>query len=110
MTFPTPYTVTRLPFTGESTYDSTGEEIPVWGDPVELPVYSIAPHLIEQGSTTVTETQVADVDVAMPKALVELKDRFEFDGDTYEVVGVQDWTRGFHGWAPGIVVELRKVT
>lgn len=110
MTFPIPHTVTHIPYGGDAE-DGLGNTIPgEYGEPVELAVYSIAPHLVEQGSSTLTETAVADVDVAMPKTAVNLKDQFQIDSDTYEVVGVQDWTKGFHGWEPGIVVELQRVT
>lgn len=87
-----------------------GNTVPGFGEPVEVGVYAIAPHTVEVGSTTATETSTADVDVFMPKAAVSLKDQFTIDGAVYETVGVQDWTKGFHGWQPGIVVELRRVT
>lgn len=110
MTFPIAHTVIRKPYTGEEPAPSGIGYAPAFGSPVVLGVYTIAPHMVEQGSATATETAVADVDVAMPKSEVNLKDRFTIDGDDYEVVGVNDYTRGFHGWTPGIVVELRRVT
>ena len=110
MTFPLRHTVTHIPYSGDAE-DSIGNTIPGdYGDPVQLGVYAVSPHTVEQGSTTITQTQVADLDVFMPKTTVSLKDQFTVDGDTYEVVGVQDWTKGFHGWEPGIVVELQRVT
>lgn len=109
MTFPTPYALLRKPHTGD-TYNDDGIAIPTFGTPVSVPVISIAPHVVEQGSATSTETVVADLDVFMPKTTVALKDRFVVDGEDYDVVGVQDWTKGHHGWQPGIVVELQKVT
>ena len=109
MTFPTPYTVVREPYIGD-TEDGLGNTIPGFGDPETLRVISISPHIAEQGSATATETSVADVDLFMPKTAVNVKDRFIEDGQTYEVVGIQDWTKGFHEWKPGIVVELRRVT
>lgn len=86
-----------------------GNTIRGFGDPVSVQVISIAPHTVEEGLTTTTETEVADLDVRMPKTAVNLKDRFVVDGQDFEVIAVKDWTRGFHGWEPGIVVELRRV-
>jgi len=90
--------------------DPLGNTTVTFGSPTQLLAFSIAPHVIEVGSTTLTETEVADLDVYMPKADINLKDRFSIDNVDYEVVGVQDWTMGFHGWQPGIVVELKKVS
>ena len=109
MDFPVVNDITRTPYLGE-TQDSLGNTTDSYGPPETIGRYTIAPHLVEQGSATSTETTVADVDVAMPKTTVNLKDQFIIDGDDYEVVGIQDWTKGFHGWTPGIVVELRRVT
>ena len=106
---PTPYTLIREPYTGD-TEDGLGNSVPGFGAPETLKAYSIAPHTVEQGSATATETSVADVDVHMPKTTVNVKDRFVEDGQRYEVVAVQDWTKGFHLVPFGIVVELRRVT
>ncbi|WP_084459495.1 hypothetical protein [Mycolicibacterium houstonense] len=101
--------VIHTPATGTGE-DSLGNTATVPGVPVERLAYSIGPHVEEQGSVTRTETEVADTDVAMPKYPVTLKDTFTIDGDTYNVVGLRDMTHGFHGWQPGIVVELQKVS
>lgn len=101
--------VIHTPATGTGE-DALGNTVPVPGVPVERLVYSIGPHVVERGSATLTETQVADLDVSMPKAAVALTDTFTIDGDTFQVVGLRDMTRGFHGWQPGIVVELQKVS
>lgn len=109
MSFPLRHTVTRLPYEGQTT-DGLGNATGEFGDPQPLGVYAIAPHTVEQGSATATQTQVADIDVYAPKTPVSLKDRFVIDGDDFEVTGVQDWTKGFHGFQPGIVVQLQRVT
>lgn len=109
MTFPLRHTLTHTPYTGD-TEDALGNTVPGYGTSVQRKAFAIQPHTVEQGSTTLTQTQVADLDVFMPETAVSLKDRFEIGGDSFEVVGVQDWTKGFHGWEPGIVVELQKVT
>jgi hypothetical protein len=40
-----------------------------------------------------------------------LQDRITLpDGRLFEVIGVSDWSMGFHEWAPGNVVKLKLVT
>jgi hypothetical protein len=107
--FPVTLTLSRTPYNGESE-SVLGNTSPSYGDAVPFGAIAVAPHTVEEGSTTSTETQVADLDVYAPKTSVSLKDKFTIDSNEYEVVGVQDWTLGFHGWKPGIVVELRRVS
>jgi hypothetical protein len=105
----TPHTVTRRPYVEAD--DGLGNTVPGgFGPGVELRAYSIAPHTVEHGSDTITETSVADVDVFMPKTTVDLKDQFEIDTETFEVVGVQDWSKAFFEVEARIVVELRRVS
>lgn len=103
------FSLIRKPYIGE-TSDGLGNSVPQFGPDETVKVSSIAPHTVENGSATIAETATADVDLYMPKTSVNVKDRFVEDGQTYEVVGVQDWTKGFHGWQAGIVVELKRVT
>lgn len=103
------FSLTRRPYIGEED-DGLGNTVPQFGADETVKVSSIAPHTVEQGSDTITQTQVADVDLYMPKTAVNVRDQFIEDGTTYEVVGVQDWTKGFHGWQAGMVVELKKVS
>lgn len=106
MTFPTPYTVEHLPV-GSTSEDDDGNTVEGFGTPTSLPAYAIAPHVDEyrKGETYV---DTWDVDVLMPKAAINVQDRIVFDGVTYDVVNVADWTYGFHGWQPGISVGLKK--
>jgi hypothetical protein len=56
---------------------------------------------------------VADVDMAIPADLkVTVRDRFTLPGqaDPYEVTAIEDANHGFHGWRPGSVVKLKKVS
>ena len=99
--------VTHKPYSASK--DALGNTTDGYGTSVTRLVYSIGPHVELRGSATITETAVADVDIAMPKAQVALRDLFEFGDGPHRVVGIRDMTRGFHGWQPGIVVELEKV-
>lgn len=105
--FPTPYSVTHTPYDGTA-QDDWGNSVPAFGDPVTRLVYGWAPHLTEMRDS-VSTVEEADTDLYMPPTTVNLKDRFTVDGALYEVVGVQDWNHGFHGWTPGIVAELCRV-
>lgn len=106
MSFPTPYTVTHIPRTG-LTEDADGNTAESFGTGVAVAVYGWQPHTVETRSET-TMLETWDVDVLMPKTAVDVEDRMVVDGVIYEVVDVEDWTNGFHGWRPGIVVGLRK--
>lgn len=113
MTYPFPFPITtdilHKPLTG-TTEDGLGNTVPSFGDSVPLGRYTIAPHIVEQGSATATQTVVADLDVLMPKADVKTEDLFVIDGVEYEIVGIDDWTMGIPGFEPGIMVAIQKVS
>lgn len=106
------FTVTHLPCT-DVTEDDMGNDVPVHGDPVPRKVYGWSEHNTEKLGEH-TSRDVAEIDLAMPPRRVNLMDRFILDpedtGKPFEVVRVRDNTKGFHGWRPGIVVELKRVT
>ena len=104
---PTPQTVTRNPYVGD-TVDGLGNATPTYGTPEQVSVYSIVPRTTNQETTWAT-AEDAELDVYMPKTTVDMKDRFVIDGDTFTVAAATDWTRGFTGWQSGIVVELKRV-
>lgn len=108
MTFPTPHTVIHEQVTGV-TEGALGNDVPTFAAGVERKAYSYAPHRVEtlDGHTS---RDVAEMDLAMPAVTVGLMDRFTVNDVVYETVGVRDLTGGFHGWKPGIVVELKRVT
>lgn len=106
MTYPAPYTVTHIP-AGTVTEDDDGNTVQGWGTPADLPAYSVAPH-VDETRKGETYLDTWDVDVLMPKAVINAADRIVFDSITYDVVNVADWTYGFHGWEPGISVGLKK--
>lgn len=85
-----------------------GNDVPVFGTPVPRKAYSFGTHRTENLDGH-TSQDVAERDLEIPPTTVNLMDRFTVGADTYETVGVRDFTGGFHGWKPGIVVELKKV-
>ncbi|PJE24764.1 MAG: hypothetical protein CK431_04345 [Mycobacterium sp.] len=77
--------------------------------------------MVEQSSgggatieTGYTSRDLAEIDLSMPAINVGLSDRFILNpddpGKPYEVVTIRDNNRGFHGWRPGIVVGLKRVS
>jgi hypothetical protein len=108
VTFPTPYTVTVLHPNGTPSEDADGNTVETpFGTGNDLPAIAVAPHVNETNGNT-TDLDTWDVDVFMPKAVVDTHDQMVVFGVTYEVVKVADWTHGFHGWQPGIVVGCKK--
>lgn len=105
---PTPHAVTHTPCTGVM-QDGLGNDQPTFGSPVQRKAYAYARHRTE-GTDGHTSRVIADMDLSMPTVTVGLMDRFTVNGDEFEVVGVRDNNGGFHGWKPGLVVELKRVT
>lgn len=100
--------VVYVPFLGVA-QDALGNDVPTFGAPVSLKAISYQPHRSENTDGR-TSQDVAEVDLAMPTMTVDLMDRFTLNGLLYEVVGLRDNNGGFHGWKPGVVVELKRVT
>lgn len=106
MTFPAPFTVTHQACDGYTENDD-GNTVLTYAAPIDRPAYCWSPHTVETRQD-ITYLETADLDLYMPTAAVDMKDLFTVDTVTYEVVDVQDWNFGFHGWAPGIQVALKK--
>lgn len=107
--FPAPYSVVQIPF-ADMGVDGMNNDAPMFSEPVTRKVYSASDHKQEPVVSGHTSRQVAEIDLAMPTVPVNLLDRWVWDGQHYETVGIRDSTKGFHGWKPGIVVELKRVT
>lgn len=108
--FPKPYTVTHTPCVDVG-QDGMGNDVPIFGDPVQRKVYGWGAHRREfrDGETS---RDIAEVDLSLPASVpVSMFDHFKLDdGDPFQVVGLRDNTHGFHGWRPGVVAELKRVT
>lgn len=118
MTFPALYTVVHEVFNGVGE-DDLGNDTETWAAGVEVQVIAIQSGQVENVNGH-TSRVVADVDMAVPPELkVTVRDRFTLpypfndpDDDVdkpYEVVALEDGL-GFHGWRPGYVVKLNRVT
>jgi hypothetical protein len=92
--------------------DDLGNDVDGWADPVNVKV--IAYQLAQAENVNgYTSRVVADIDMAVPVTLaVSVRDRFFLPGeeDPFEVAAIEDANHGFHGWKPGSVVKLKRVT
>lgn len=106
--FPTRHTATHIPFAGVGE-DQLGNDVIRFGDPTPVKVFGWSVHHREtlDGHTS---RDIADLDLALPPREVRLQDRWIVAGEAYETVEIRDRTKGFHGWRPGIVVELKRVS
>jgi len=111
MTFPTPHTVGHAVFTGTG-LDELDNDVETWAAPVDVQVVAYQVSSVEN-LTGYTSRVVSDIDMAVPPTLtVSVRDRFYLPGeeDPYEVTAIEDANHGFHGWKPGSVIKLKKVT
>ncbi|MEN4400009.1 hypothetical protein [Mycolicibacterium conceptionense] len=117
--FPTPHTVRHAVFNRDGV-DGMGNDAETWADPVDVKVIAYRASS-EETLNGHTSRVVADVDMAIPPALtVSVRDRFTLappfndpndpEDKPYEVIGIEDANHGFHGWQPGSVVKLKRVT
>lgn len=104
---------------GHATYQpgvkgSHGNPVDAWAEPVDVQVYGYGPRTDTRGATGSNEpggTQVVvGLEVYAPKGLaVDPRDRFVVDGKMYNVEGeIGDWSNGPYGFAPGIVIALKR--
>lgn len=93
--------------------DAMGNDAPVYAEPVDRKVYGWTAHHRKDLDKTETARDIAQIDLSLPTGgPLHLLDRFLIPGDDepYDVVGIRDSNSGFHGWRPGVVAELRRVT
>lgn len=110
MTFPTPHVVRHEVFTGTGV-DSLGNDVETWAAPVDVSVIGWYSSLVEVLAGYTSRT-VSDIDLLVPPGVVvSVRDRVFLPGEdhVYEVVAVEDYNHGFHGWTPGGVVKLKRV-
>lgn len=113
LTFPALIPVSHKVFTGTGE-DSLGNDVETWAAAVTVNVIAFQPSSAENVNGYSSRV-VAEVDMAVPPTLaVTVRDRFALpgyaDADTFEVVAIEDANHGFHGWKPGNIVKLKKVT
>lgn len=104
-TIPLRHTFTHTPFTGMGEDPRTGNDVPQFGNPVTRRAYAYSPHKTETTNGHTSQV-VAEVDLACPDYGFNLLDKITLNGTMFEVVGVRNNNGGFHGFEPGVVVEL----
>lgn len=99
-----------MQYTGEMTEDELGNDVPVLSDPNQVGVYSWSVRSEANLDNSYTSRKIQVADLSMPSYAWSMMDQFLLDdGPPYEVSGLRDCTHGWHGWAPGITLELRRV-
>lgn len=106
--FPATVPVVHTPYLGVS-QDARGNDVVTFAAPVALMAIAYGDHRVESTDGH-TSRVVADVDLALPAMTVDVRDRFTVNSELFEVVGVRDNSGGHHGWKPGVVAELKRVT
>jgi hypothetical protein len=117
VTFPTPYHVLHVDKTAGGD-DGLGNPTEVYTlEPKTRPVIAFAPAGSSAGVSDQNNAVDWDLDVYLPagwlptvgdKLVVPMPHDLEAP-NVFEVVGVQDWTLGFHGWPAGGLVKLKRV-
>lgn len=106
--FTAPFTVKWLRFNG-SQVDELGNTVPSWADPVERSAVGWTRASKEdEGAGHEAEEGIDIKLMTVPSFVPYIKDRIMLDDSLFEVVG-SDTSIGFHRWAPGNVVLLRRV-
>lgn len=102
-------TITHLPYT-EGVKDAHGNPVESWGPPRELSVFAVYPTSSTEPDNANRTTLVSTgLSVLAPPMEIDPRDRFVWQGETWEVVGwPKDWTHGPFGWTPGIEISLRR--
>lgn len=96
--------------------DGMGTDVPQYADPVDIDAFSWAisekPNLGDLGKRDgFTGRNVESASLTLPPRDVAVLDQFFLDaGAPFSVVGISDCRNGWHGWSPGITVELQRVT
>lgn len=95
--------------------DPLGNPVEGWADPVDLWVYGYGPAASLAGSeptarptAVITAWQV----FAPPGTVVNAQDRYIMpgqDGEWEQDGELGDYTHGPFGWAPGVVIQIRRV-
>ena len=112
MTFPTPFVIDHYPYLGDPTkLDELGNEIQTWATtPTQVAVQGWQTVAREKLGTN-AQGEIADTALSAPPEWTPgIHDRVALTDGLYEVVGFSMQDSGFHGWKPGNVIRLRKVS
>ncbi|WP_280507803.1 hypothetical protein [Nocardia flavorosea] len=110
MSIPARYPVIHTHFIG-MTYDDYGELIEEWADPVEVKIFGVdfprTEELVESGHDRLIVDKIA---LVPPTLTVGVRDRFQIEGKSYEVIGeVESAEANPFGWNPGGRLKLQRV-
>ncbi|MBF6333441.1 hypothetical protein [Nocardia transvalensis] len=106
---PTPYLALVSDYSER--HNEAGRLITEWTPrPEAEPVYGWGPPQTREPKTAGYDRLVVDVELfAPPTFSVKPRDRVRLAGQDYQVIGyAEDYTHGPFGFAPGVVVNLRR--
>lgn len=93
--------------------DRYGNQVFDWDNATrsEVSGCGVAPRTSDEETETGRQGVIVGITVYVPAGTdISAHDRMEVRGEVYEVAGeVADWRSPFTGWAPGLVVNLRRV-
>lgn len=110
MTFPALFTVDHYAWSADGVEDELGNDEGGWAaTPVTRPAISWSIGVTEEYASGTTEVYDARL-YCPPSWTGTVRDRVVIGGDLFEVVSIRVQDAGFHGWQPGSVMLLRRVS
>lgn len=109
MGFPLNQTVGHMVWSAGAV-DSHNNPTNTWANPVNVAVYGYGPPAVRSEAEPAGTQVISHLEVLAPPFAVDPRDRFQIDGDTYEVSGrIGEWDNGPFGYEPGCVIRLKRV-
>lgn len=106
--FPTPWTVQHAVYSSGGD-DPHGNEEESWAQPVDRKVYGWGAPQSSEPKRAGAEAVVVNLELYAPVFPVGDMDRIVVDGLAYDVIGeAEDFNHGPFGFAPGMVVNLKR--
>lgn len=111
-TFPARYTVDHYAYLGDSTVtDELGNVVDAWSETPKKRAAQGWQSVDREKLGDNAQGEIFDVSLSLPPAWTPaIHDRIGLPDGVYEVVAFRMQDKGFHGWAPGNVVLLKKST
>ena len=112
MTFATPFTVKHYKYLGgPGNVDELGNEVESWSATPKSVAVQGWQVIAKEKLGLSASGEIADTALSAPASFVPgIRDRIGLPEGIYEVVELDMQSNGFHGWAPGNVIMLKRAT